>query len=104
MSAIVGLFSRVFLVAIVAIDLYIITNISVHYLEFKDIKKDFRPINEWLSDYPLYFYIIFGAIIALAAIMAEPRRIPTTLIFGAVGIILFNMFGKTFHTSLFSFF
>jgi len=99
-----GLISRILLVLIVAIDLYIIANIAVYFLELKSWKGEFKPINELLSDYPFYFYIGFASIIGLAALTAEPRRIPTTLIFGVIGIILFNMFGKAFSTSLFSFF
>lgn len=99
-----SLVSRIGLVIIVAIDLYIVANVLVYYFELKSLKGNFKPINELLADYPLYFYIFFGAIIGLAAITAEPRRIPMTLIFGAVGIILFNMFGKAFSNSLFSFF
>lgn len=104
MSAVLSFLSRIMLVTIVAIDLYIIANISVYYLEIKSMKDYFRPGNEWLSDYPQYFLIGFGVLVALAALSAEPRRIPTTLIFGAVGMVLFNMFGKTFSTSLFSIF
>lgn len=104
MSALLSFLSRVMLVIIVAVDLYIIANISVYYLELSSLKSHFRPINNWLSDYPQYFLIGLAALVAVASLTAEPRRIPTTLIFGAAGIILFNMFGKTFNTSLFSIF
>ena len=104
MRVLLSLFSRIALVAIVAIDLYIITNVSFYYLKLDLFKSEFKSINSWMSDNPTYFYISFAVLIVLAAISAEPRRIPLTLIFGALGIALFNLFGKAFSTSLFSFF
>lgn len=99
-----GILSRLLLVVIIAADLYLLTNILAYHMEFKNITDSFRDINKSLSAYPMYYNIGFGAVAGLSAIMAEQRRIPGILIFGAAGLLMFNIYGKAFKTPFLWFF